>query len=249
MSKELPYFRFTAFEWLNGDISLESYDIKGVFSDICAYYWFKDCSITKAMLEKRFSNALTEIKTLLKTGIIKYKNGDEFLIISFLDEQFDQLSELRKRRQEAGRKGGKQGLSKPKAKPKQKRSYKDKDNNNNKDNSKSESTLIIDKREAKFKSEVFEFADKYPETMLDKFCNYWTEKNPSKTKMKFELEKTFEISKRLVTWASRDNTFTKTDNAPKTYEEMLSLNDKNPGIFKQYKMVKENGKLMYYKND
>jgi hypothetical protein len=61
----------------------------------------------------------------------------------------------------------------------------------------------IDKREIKFKSEVFEFTN-YPETMLNKFCNYWTEKNKSKTKMRFELEKTFEVSRRLVTWASRD---------------------------------------------
>jgi hypothetical protein len=136
MSKELPYFRFTAFEWLNGDISLENYQVKGVFSDVCAYYWFKDCSITKAMLEKRFSNALTEIKTLFESGILKFKNGDDYLEISFLNEQFDQLSELRKARQNAGSKGGKQKRSKAKAKLKQKCSYKDKDKDNNKDKDK-----------------------------------------------------------------------------------------------------------------
>ena len=31
MAKELPYFRFTAAEWLNDDISLESYELKGLF--------------------------------------------------------------------------------------------------------------------------------------------------------------------------------------------------------------------------
>ena len=40
--------------------------------------------------------------------------------------------------------------------------------------------------------------------MLDKFVNYWTEKNKSGTKMRYELEKTFEISKRLATWSARD---------------------------------------------
>jgi len=59
------------------------------------------------------------------------------------------------------------------------------------------------KREAKFKSEVFEFK-KYPDVMLDKFVNYWTEKNKSGTKMRYELEKTFEITKRLATWSARD---------------------------------------------
>ena len=62
------------------------------------------------------------------------------------------------------------------------------------------------KREANFKSEVFEF-DKYPDRLLTAFCNYWTEKNKSKTKMRFELEKTFEVSRRLATWASRDKEF------------------------------------------
>jgi len=127
MSKELPYFRFTSFEWLNDDISLESYETKGVFIDICAYYWFKDCSITKAKLEQRFSNAIPVIQALLKAGIIKFKNGDDFLEISFLNKQFDQLSEIRKHRQDAGAKGGKQKASKAKAKLKQKSSYKDKD--------------------------------------------------------------------------------------------------------------------------
>jgi len=45
--------------------------------------------------------------------------------------------------------------------------------------------------------------------MLKSFCDYWTEPNKSKTKMRFELEKTFEIGRRLATWSSRDKTFTK----------------------------------------
>jgi hypothetical protein len=63
-------------------------------------------------------------------------------------------------------------------------------------------------REIKFKSEVFEFTE-YSEALLNKFCNYWTEKNKSKTKMRFELEKTFEINRRLVTWSNKDKDFTK----------------------------------------
>jgi len=133
MSKELPYFRFTAFEWLNDDISLEDYQTKGVFIDVCAYYWFKDCSITKAMLEKRFSTVMTVIELLFESGIIKFRNGDDFIEISFLNKQFDELSELRKQRQSAGSKGGKQRASKAKAKLKQNPSYKDKDKDKDKD--------------------------------------------------------------------------------------------------------------------
>ena len=136
MSKELPYFRFTAFEWLNDDISLEDYQTKGVFIDVCAYYWFKDCSITKAMLEKRFSTVMPVIELLFESGIIKFRNGDDFIEISFLNKQFDELSELRKQRQSAGSKGGKQRASKAKAKLKQNPSYKDKDKDKDKEKDK-----------------------------------------------------------------------------------------------------------------
>ena len=44
----------------------------------------------------------------------------------------------------------------------------------------------------------------YQPAMIRAFFNYWTEKNKSGTKMRFELEKTWETSKRLQTWASRE---------------------------------------------
>jgi hypothetical protein len=98
----------------------------------------------------------------------------------------------------------------------------------------------IERREIKFKSEVFEFAEKYPEQMLNKFCNYWTEKNKSKTKMRFELEKTFETSKRLATWASRDKDIVKNE-IVLSYEEILQKSQSDPEIWKRYKSVKRDG--------
>lgn len=38
---------------------------------------------------------------------------------------------------------------------------------------------------------------------LDKFVNYWTELNKSGTKQRWELEKTFEVQRRLATWFGR----------------------------------------------
>jgi len=63
--KELPYFRFTSQEWQNGNISLENYELKGLFIDICAYYWIKDCSVSLAMLQKKFSDATKLIDELI----------------------------------------------------------------------------------------------------------------------------------------------------------------------------------------
>jgi len=131
MSKELPYFRFTVSEWLNDDISCENYKIKGVFIDVCSFYWFRDCSCTVAMLQKRFSDAKKEINYLIEYNIIKVIEG-EVINITFLDKQYDQLSEKRRKRQEAGKIGGLQKASNATAKLKQKPSYKD--NNKDKDN-------------------------------------------------------------------------------------------------------------------
>jgi soluble cytochrome b562 len=131
--KELPYFRFTISEWLNGDISMESHEHKGLFMDICAWYWFKDCSVTLVMLEKKFGNE-NAILNLIESDIIKA--DDDVIKIDFLDEQFDILSDKLKARQVAGSKGGKQKSSNAKAKLKQKSSYKYKDKYNNKDNNK-----------------------------------------------------------------------------------------------------------------
>jgi hypothetical protein len=134
MAKELPYFRFTVQEWQNGDISLESYELKGLFIDVCGFYWIKDCSINLALLEKRFSNARDLLKQLINIDVIKVDEYEN-ISIDFLNDQFDLLSEKRKKRQEAGRKGGLAKSSNAKELPEQSSSYKDKDkekDNNNK---------------------------------------------------------------------------------------------------------------------
>lgn len=131
MAKELPYFRFTAHEWLNDDINLESYEVKGLFADVCAYYWSQDCDTTLAKLQKRFSNATLLLQTLIDSDIIKHESRHDKIKIEFLMRQYDLLSEKRKLRQDAGSKGGN-----AKAMLKQKHSYKDKDNNKDKDKNK-----------------------------------------------------------------------------------------------------------------
>ena len=62
-------------------------------------------------------------------------------------------------------------------------------------------------REKKFEQSLVPFVisrgGTYEPTMIRAFFNYWTERNKSGTKMRFELEKTWETAKRLQTWASR----------------------------------------------
>ncbi len=132
MAKELPYFRFTVSEWLNGDINLESYELQGLFINVCAYYWFKDCSLTRIMLDKKFSNAKTLLEELFLLGIIKeFASG--LLEIKFLNEQYNLLSDNNKKRSKAGRIGGLRKSSNARNLLKQKSSYKDKDKDKDKD--------------------------------------------------------------------------------------------------------------------
>jgi hypothetical protein len=107
-------------------------------------------------------------------------------------------------------------------------------------NKKEEISNKKEEKEIVFKSEVFEFLDKYPEAMLNKFCNYWTEKNPSKTKMRYELQKTFEISRRLVTWANNDKEFNKIEKAPEliSYKELVDRFNKGENtMWEKYEQV------------
>jgi hypothetical protein len=138
LAKELPYFRFTVQDWQNGKISLESFELQGLFISACGYYWINDCCITLTMLKKRFSNSSNLIDELVNLEIIKHEKRHDKIQIDFLNIQYDLLSEKRKRRQDAGLKG-----SNAKAMLKQKDSYKDKDKDkdNDKDKDKDKDNL------------------------------------------------------------------------------------------------------------
>ena len=69
------------------------------------------------------------------------------------------------------------------------------------------STGQIEARKEAFYNSLIPYVQKYGKEMIRSFFDYWSEANRSKTKMRFELEKTWETSRRLVTWASRDKNF------------------------------------------
>ena len=58
-------------------------------------------------------------------------------------------------------------------------------------------------RQFLFKKEVEEFKDKYSIEMLTNFYAYWSEPTRDKTKMRMETEKTWDTSRRLLTWFNR----------------------------------------------
>ena len=43
----------------------------------------------------------------------------------------------------------------------------------------------------------------YDAAMLNDFYRYWTELNKQRTKMRFEMQKTWEVGKRLAMWSRK----------------------------------------------
>lgn len=66
----------------------------------------------------------------------------------------------------------------------------------------------LEARTQEFYLSLVPYVDTYGRDMVRRFFDYWTEPNKSRTKMRWELERTFEVRRRLATWASRDKTFT-----------------------------------------
>lgn len=61
-----------------------------------------------------------------------------------------------------------------------------------------------------FKNSIANNAEEFSKEMLNKFYQYWTEPSPS-GKMRFQLEKTWETSRRLNNWKSRERETITTD--------------------------------------
>jgi len=67
----------------------------------------------------------------------------------------------------------------------------------------------IEERKLKFADTLKVFNDKFERSLLLEFYKYWTEPNKSNTKFRMELEKTWELSRRLEAWAKNEKSFTK----------------------------------------
>lgn len=115
MAKELPYFKFYIGDWNNGDITLESYEIQGLFINICAYYWSKDCDLSIVNLHKKFRNDKPGITQLIKSNIIK--TNQENILILFLNEQFESKEVQKITNRINGLKGGRPRKDETEKKP------------------------------------------------------------------------------------------------------------------------------------
>lgn len=103
MAKELPYFQFEPAEDLTKDVSFCTLSAQGLFINICAYYWQRQCNLTKEQFLRRF-NFITEFEELLSEGIIDLE--DNKIRIKFLDIQYNKATDFAKEQSRKGSLGG-----------------------------------------------------------------------------------------------------------------------------------------------
>lgn len=84
----------------------------------------------------------------------------------------------------------------------------DNDNDNDNDNE-IDLKKKLKQKETSFKKTIEPFLSKYGKDMCNEFYLYWTEPNKSKTKLRFEMEKTWDVSRRLGNWAKNEKSFKK----------------------------------------
>ena len=66
----------------------------------------------------------------------------------------------------------------------------------------------IKSRAKDFRTTLDEYIDNpYTKDMIEAFYDYWSEPTPSGKKMKFELEKTWDVSRRLRTWKRNESKY------------------------------------------
>ena len=99
----------------------------------------------------------------------------------------------------------------------------------NKDNNTSSNIKNnINIRKLKFEEKVFQVTD-ISKDELQNFVDYWTEQNPKGTKMKFEMQKTFDINLRLKRWIfnskawNRNNVKSKINNQLTEHQKAMQM--------------------------
>lgn len=112
MAKELPYFKFEPGAWDNGNIQMCSRESKGLFIDLCSMYWSRLGELPyRLCIQKVCAGDKKLLDELINEKLIRIENDK--IVIAFLDEQLQELSETREKRVEAGKKGGKNRSLRP----------------------------------------------------------------------------------------------------------------------------------------
>ena len=65
----------------------------------------------------------------------------------------------------------------------------------------------LETRQNDFALTLKPFVNQYGREMIIEFFRYWSEPNQTKKKMRFELQKTWDAERRLITWSNNNKKF------------------------------------------
>lgn len=85
------------------------------------------------------------------------------------------------------------------------------------------SVVPIEERKRRFGMTLQPYEGKYGREMLTDFYRYWSEPTPSGTKMRFELQRTWSVEGRLVTWARNNERRSKVGRSNSEMEQRGSV--------------------------
>ena len=148
----------------------------------------------------------------IRLAISKLKRTNEISTISNSKYTVFQVVKYSEYQQE-GKQKGKQGANEGQTEGKQRATDKNEKNDKKEKNEKNI-------REEKFRLAAHTHKN-YSKEMINAFCDYWTESKPNGKKMKFELQQTFDIARRLATWSRNDF------NGPKAQTQNTAHNGNN----------------------
>lgn len=86
-------------------------------------------------------------------------------------------------------------------------------------------------RKHAFGEKLIPYIEQYGKALIREFFDYWTEHNENGRKMRFEKEKTFEISRRLARWSKNNN-----NNKPSKSSLPVGMNLQNSNNSERYKL-------------
>lgn len=188
--------------------------------EIAQLYIGKDMLISKEKTLELFNDC--------EQRIIEIDSGKKWFIPSFIEFQYGHLIETNRAHLNVISKlkslnlidnqlkiiKDHKGLISPLqgAKEKEKEQYKEKEMEKEKEISEpeliySEKTDELEERKGIFITKVSTFRNQYSDKTLKDFFEYWSEHNEGGKKMRFEMEKVFDISRRLATWKKNEIKF------------------------------------------
>lgn len=225
MAKNFPYFKFFPTEWLTGNIAYEDLEIQGLFINVCSIYWQRDGNLSIEDIKRRYKKE-NLIESLVSGGFIKVEN--ELILIDFLNEQLDAANHISRKNSENGKKSAALKALKLKENSTSVETSLNEsltNKNKNKNQSKEEVNNIED-RKLKFADTLKPFLSTYGRDMLSDFYKYWTEPNKSGTKFKQEMQKTWDVSRRLETWSRNDFNKKKPEQKQESVQQTIKLGER-----------------------